>query len=219
MNDDESSMCHKVEGYPGRFPYLCSLRMPGSRKHSCIATLVDSHWIVTAAHCIDPQSENSVGCSPVVYCGIDEVNTTFRAKVRRDAQNADLDFPTTCVRVVQTYHVVDAYIHHGWAHNPELGSDIAMLKLDKKARLEQPRLFRDGMVYGDETKLVAPGWGINKGGDQLCGGQSFVHVNPGTPGQCPQPSTSASVDSLLCFCEVPSTSPRESTSNGKGGSH
>ena len=95
-----------------------------------------------------------------------------------------------------------------------------MLKLDKKARLEQPRLFRDGMVYGDETKLVAPGWGLENG-DQLCGGQSFIHVIPGTPDQCPQPSVSVPEDSLLCFCEDETETiyERESTSNGKGGSH
>ena len=95
-----------------------------------------------------------------------------------------------------------------------------MLKLDKKARLEQPRLFRDGMVYGDETKLVAPGWGINKGGGQQCGDQDYILVKPGTPDLCPQPSVSVPEDSLLCFCENdPALYERESTSNGKGGSH
>ena len=93
-----------------------------------------------------------------------------------------------------------------------------MLKLDKKARLEQPRLFRDGMVYGDETKLVAPGWGI-KYDDQLCGGQSFIHVKPGTPDQCPQPSVSVPEDSLLCFYQDEPKYRKESTSNSKGGSH
>ena len=38
VTDDAKSLRHTVEGPPGRFPYLCSLRMAGIRKHECTPT-------------------------------------------------------------------------------------------------------------------------------------------------------------------------------------
>ena len=89
VTDDENGLCHRIEGSPGRFPYLCSLRLAGSRNHECTATLVNKRWVLTAAHCVDPNHEGSVGCYPTVYCGIYHINTTSSKKVsrrrRRDA--------------------------------------------------------------------------------------------------------------------------------------
>ena len=91
VTDDANSLCHRVEGSPGRFPYLCSLRMAGSRKHECTATLVGKRWVLTAAHCVDPNHDGSVGCYPTVYCGIYEVNTTSAKKVSRRGRDAVVD--------------------------------------------------------------------------------------------------------------------------------
>ena len=91
VTDDANSLCHRVEGSPGRFPYLCSLRMAGSRKHECTATLVGKRWVLTAAHCVDPNHDGSVGCYPTVYCGIYEVNTTSAKKVSRLGRDAVVD--------------------------------------------------------------------------------------------------------------------------------
>ena len=91
VTDDAKSLRHTVEGSPGRFPYLCSLRMAGSRKHECTATLVGERWVLTAAHCVDPNHDGSVGCYPTVYCGVDQVNTISAKTVSCRGQDAVVD--------------------------------------------------------------------------------------------------------------------------------
>ena len=80
-----------------RFPYLCSLRLSGSRKHVCTATLIDQRWILAAAHCIDPNLRQSAGCYPLVYCGDSRVNTPSAEKVMRMALARNERKITSCL--------------------------------------------------------------------------------------------------------------------------
>ena len=66
---------------PGRFPYMCSLRKRGSREHVCGAALFRRDWVLTAAHCVDSRIEKMSGLSPIVHCGIYELDDMEPDKV------------------------------------------------------------------------------------------------------------------------------------------
>ena len=68
---------------PLRFPYMCSLRKRGSWAHVCAAALFRRDWVVTAAHCVDKRIPGSVGLSPIVYCGIHQLDESDNGKVSR----------------------------------------------------------------------------------------------------------------------------------------
>ena len=66
-----------------RFPYVCSVRKAGTRKHFCSASLVNRRWLLTTAHCVDPNSDASAGCYPLVYCSSPIVNDVDEEQASR----------------------------------------------------------------------------------------------------------------------------------------
>lgn len=53
----------------GRFPHFCSLRQRDIDEHFCGCALVHKNFVLTAAHCVDPEQADSV-TNPLIYVGI-----------------------------------------------------------------------------------------------------------------------------------------------------
>ncbi|XP_017851982.1 trypsin-1 [Drosophila busckii] len=126
----------------GEFPFALSLRRVKSGSHSCGASLLNSGWAMTAAHCVR-------GATPA------QLNLQYGSnKLRRNA--------------TQLAAIAAIYVHPDYQPQDKHMNDIALLQLQlplnfnelvQPVRLPQPQQPTLG-----NTSVVLVGWGLNATG-------------------------------------------------------
>ena len=118
------------------FPFMVSLRRNGG--HSCGGSLINSEWILTAAHCLG---------SPVLNYSVQFANTI----ISRDGTH-----------VAQ---VVEKIVHEGYMPSNQYIHDIGLVRLEDpiKSPLSDfsVRLPLSGSYFTTGTPALLTGWGLN----------------------------------------------------------
>ncbi|XP_055612077.1 chymotrypsin-2-like [Uranotaenia lowii] len=134
---------HKVVGghdaKPGEAPFQVSLLI--DNKHQCAGSIINEHWILTAAHCIECKDESSMS----ILAG---TNSLSSGDGRR--------------------YQVNRYVVHSMNNNPFRHNDIGLIRL--KESLEFGELVKPIEVYPDAIPEGSPvtlsGWGLTGNDEQ-----------------------------------------------------
>lgn len=131
---------------------MCNLSKNGER--ACAGFLVDFRWVVTVAHCVDPNNPNSLGLEAKILCGSSRLKEA-------EKENVFTYHDRLFIHLVQTFNPVEIRTHESWNGKVLDGFDIAMVKLDREAKFARPLLSRTVNPLLTDVKLATMGWWRN----------------------------------------------------------
>ncbi|EDO39910.1 predicted protein, partial [Nematostella vectensis] len=135
------------DAQPNSWPWMVQINY--NNGHHCGGTLVSPQWVVTAAHCVDHVKD------PKNY---NELAITLGEHKRSASEGTE-----------QRFSVARIIVHPQYFEPTAINNDIALIKLNKPARLNKyvnlACLPRQGEELSDGKICYATGWGLTVGGD------------------------------------------------------
>ncbi|XP_075905044.1 elastase-1-like isoform X2 [Nelusetta ayraudi] len=144
LKDGPEDVVGGTEAKPNSWPWQVSLQ--AGRRHFCGGTLIQSNWVMTAAHCVDSPG-------------------TFRVVA------GEHDLQTQSGRE-QIMPVARVYVHAQWNRKSlSSGYDIALLRLSGNVKLNRyvalGALPPSGQVLPNNNRCYITGWGRTATGGRL----------------------------------------------------
>ncbi|KAH8289746.1 hypothetical protein KR054_010225, partial [Drosophila jambulina] len=173
---DPGKIVNGTAALPGEFPFMVSLRRAKSGHHSCGATLLNSHWVLTAGHCVR-------GSSP------EQLNLQYGSQVLE--RNA-----------TQLLRVAGIYVHPGYEPLDKYANDIALLQLKDRVtfgqRVQPVRLPEPRQATPGNVSVILAGWGLNKTGGSVQEQLQKVRLQVFSDAECSERHETQLHESQLC---------------------
>ncbi|XP_070496149.1 chymotrypsin-1-like [Chironomus tepperi] len=138
FDDMQSNIVGGSDAKQGSAPYQVSLQL-GKGRHNCGGAIIDSRFILTAAHCLEKHKPNDY----VIMAGSNKISEG------------------------SVYYTPEKFIIHNSYDMPEYHNDIALIRLKEKIQFTdniQQIEYESSEVPVDE-KITLTGWGrLNKDG-------------------------------------------------------
>jgi len=154
-----------------KYDFMVSLQSSGWGGHFCGGSLVREDWVITAAHCVEGTSANSIQ----VKIGLHNVNGTTGAITRN----------------------VDQVIVHPSYSSWSLNNDYALLHLSSPVTNFEPiKLITDNSHDSEPVMSTVMGWGATSSGGW--GSNVLLEVDVPIDNSCGNYSNSDITNNMIC---------------------